>query len=151
MVSNKRRMNVDTSNMIFVFGSNTGGIHGAGAARFAYENRGAKIGVGYGMAGQSFAIPTKGVHRQKRRGESRVTVGDTLPLLTIQRYVEDFLRQARKSPEIQFQVTCIGCGLAGLRHEDVAPMFANDDIDNLWFDELWRPILGDGYRYWGSF
>lgn len=146
--------------MIFVFGSNTGGIHGAGAARFALEHRGARMGVGFGLVGQSYAIPTKGVHRRKRYGESRVTVGDTLGLDTIKRYVDEFLRDATKHltthPDLTFQVTCIGCGLAGLRHEDIAPMFLAAP-ENCVFDELWREHLGDTgpgpheRRYWGSF
>lgn len=147
---------MNTSEMVFVFGSNTGGIHGAGAARFALEQRGARMGVGYGPVGQSFAIPTKGVHRHKRRGQTTVKVGDTLDLLMIKRYVDDFLRYATSHPDLTFQVTCIGCGLAGLRHEDVAPMFLAAP-ENCLFDELWREHLGDTgpgpheRRYWGSF
>lgn len=142
---------MDTSKMIFVFGSNTGGIHRAGAARFALEHRGAKMGVGHGRQGQSFAIPTKGVHRQKLpRGHSRVHVGDTLDLVTIQRYVRDFLMYARDLPEAEFQVTCVGCGLAGLRHEDVAPMFENATA-NCFFDHLWAPWLSLNHKFWGTY
>ena len=142
--------------MIFVFGSNTGGIHGAGAARYAMDQRGAKLGVGFGPTGTCYAIPTKGVHRTKRRGESRVTIGDTLELGVIKRYVDEFLRYARNNPDIQFQITCIGCGLAGLRHEDIAPMF-KDAPENCFFDNLWFPFLTTGagdkpqHRYWGTF
>lgn len=149
--------------MIFVFGSNTGGIHGAGAARFALEHRGARMGVGYGLVGQSFAIPTKGVHRHKRKGQTTIKIGDTLDLLMIKRYIDDFLRYATNHPDLIFQVTCIGCGLAGLKHEDVAPMFLAAP-ENCLFDELWREHLGETSpapqdtkgttgvrRYWGSF
>ena len=151
---------IDTSNMIFVFGSNTGGIHGAGAARFALEHRGARMGVGFGLIGQSYAIPTKGVYRHKRRGQAIVKVGDTLDLSTIKRYVDEFLRDATKRQDLMFQVTCIGCGLAGLTDEDVAPMFLAAP-ENCVFDEFWRGHLGDTgpgpqgtsfvRRYWGSF
>ena len=43
----------------FVFGSNEAGVHGAGAARVAYEKHGARWGKGFGHYGDSFAIPTK--------------------------------------------------------------------------------------------
>lgn len=46
-------------NEVFVFGSNLAGIHGAGAAKLAYEKFGAIKGQGFGLQGQSFAIPTK--------------------------------------------------------------------------------------------
>ena len=47
---------------IFVFGSNSAGIHGAGAARIALLFFNAKTGVGNGLTGQSYAIPTKNEH-----------------------------------------------------------------------------------------
>ena len=148
---------MNTSEMILVFGSNTGGIHGAGAARYAMDKRGAKPGVGWGPTGECYAIPTKGVVHSSHRKMGRQThVGATLPLLQIERYVQDFLKYAREHPELQFQVTCIGCGLAGLRHEDVAPMF-KDAPENCFFDTLWFPFLSTGagdqpqHRYWGTF
>ena len=130
---------MDTSNMIFVFGSNLAGIHGAGAARFAFINRGARWGNGVGIAGQSYAIPTKDR-----------TIRHTLPLPVIKGYVDDFLMFSRLVPDTQFQVTCIGCGLAGLKHADMAKLFVNAP-SNCYFDELWRPYLGDHHNYWGTF
>jgi len=140
-------MSAITDQMIFVFGSNTGGIHGAGAARFAREQRGAVMGVGFGPIGQSYAIPTKGVI--KHRGQKRV--GETLPLITINRYVREFLEYADHHQDKEFQVTCIGCGLAGLKDEDIAPMFENAPM-NCYFDELWMPWLTKlSHRFWGTF
>lgn len=43
---------------IFVFGSNAQGMHAGGAARFALEHFGAEWGVGEGLQGRSYAIPT---------------------------------------------------------------------------------------------
>ena len=43
---------------VFVFGSNLAGLHGGGAARHAYNKFGAEWGVGVGMTGQCYAIPT---------------------------------------------------------------------------------------------
>ena len=127
-------------NRIFVFGSNEGGYHGAGAAKFAFEHRGAHWGKGVGLAGESYAIPTKDR-----------SIRHTLPLPTIKGYVDEFLMLAHLVPDIEFQVTCIGCGLAGLKHEDVAPMFRMG-TKNLYFDELWKPWLEDyGFKFWGSY
>jgi hypothetical protein len=125
--------------MIFVFGSNLIGHHGAGAAHHAWLNHGAKYGQAEGPSGNAYAIPTK-----DRR------IRHTLPLETIRGYVETFKIYARMSPELTFQVTRIGCGLAGLRDEDIAPMF-KDAPDNCQFDYSWIGILGDERTYWGSF
>ena len=96
---------------IFVFGSNLAGIHGAGAAAFARKNCGARIGVGVGMTGESYAIPTKDENIE------------TLDLKTIEGYVDEFLEFARKNPRKKFFVTRIGCGLAGYTDSQIAPMF----------------------------
>lgn len=126
------------TNMIFVFGSNEGGWHGAGAAKFALEHRGAKLRVPFGQEGQSFAIPTKDE-----------TIKHTLKLPTIKAYVDEFIEEAKLHPEQSYQVTRIGCGLAGLKDEDIAPMF-KDAPDNCWFDTAWEPWLGER-KYWGHF
>lgn len=136
------KSHVDTSKMVFCFGSNEGGYHGGGAARFAYEKRGAIWGYSYGHYGQSFAIPTKA-------GNKVFGVLGTLPLGRIEDYVTGFLAYAAGHPELQFQVTCIGCGLAGLRHSDIAPMFKNA-TSNCWFDNKWLPWLGPTRSYWGE-
>ena len=141
---------MNTSHMIFCFGSNLGGIHDAGAARFAYQQRGALPGIGVGHFGQSYAIPTKGIKRARGKRHN-YQIGDTLSLNVIRQYVDEFLEYADHHQELEFQVTCIGCGLAGLKHEDVAPMFENAPM-NCFFDEAWRPYLVKAsHRFWGSF
>jgi len=111
---------------IFVFGSNLAGIHGAGAARYALNNCGAIWGHGVGLQGSSYAIPTRD-HRIK-----------TLPLETIQKYVDDFIQFARSTPNLTFEVTPIGCGLAGYSVYQIAPMFehmpANCRFSSSWND-----------------
>lgn len=97
--------------MVFVFGSNLAGRHGAGAALWARENKGAIYGQGVGMQGDSYAIPTKDEHLE------------TLPLDVIGAHVEQFLIFAENHPELKFQVTRVGCGLAGYNDDDIAPMF----------------------------
>lgn len=110
--------------MIFVFGSNLAGIHGAGAALDAHLKYGAKIGVGYGMTGNSFAIPTKGHQLQ------------VLPLKTIEMHVKKFLDFARENKDMKFYITPIGCGLAGYKREQIAPMFEKAP-KNCYFAETW--------------
>ena len=127
------------SKTIFVFGSNESGIHGAGAAKTAYEKHGARMRFSYGHWGDSFAIPTKDKDIRK-----------TLPLEHIEQYVQGFIAYAKSHPERTFQVTRIGCGLAGLHDRDVAPMF-RDASKNCQFDMMWSHFLGPKFTYWGTF
>lgn len=123
---------------VFVFGSNAAGIHGAGAAKYAYQKKGARWGKSYGHHGDSFAIPTKDEYLE------------TLPLEHIRQYVQGFLAYAKDHRKLDFYVTCVGCGLAGLHHSQIAPMFLGAP-KNCYFDNLWRPYLGEAYKYWGTF
>ena len=92
---------------VFVFGSNLEGNHAGGAARTARRLFGAVMGQGVGMQGQSYAIPTMqgGVE-------------------TIKPYVDEFIALAREWDQTTFYVTRIGCGIAGFRDEEIAPLFA---------------------------
>ncbi len=99
-------------NVVFVFGSNLAGKHGAGSAAHAVVEYGAEYGVGVGMTGRAYAIPTKD-HRIK-----------TMPLEEIKPYVREFIQFASDNSDIEFRVVAIGCGLAGYTPEDIAPMFA---------------------------
>lgn len=125
---------------VFVFGSNAAGVHGAGAAKTAYEKHGARFGASYGHVGDSFAIPTKDVYME------------TLPLDQIRSYVEGFLAYARDHSRsthlLKFKVTRIGCGLAGYADSDIAPMFVNAPA-NCKFDEAWAPYLPTA-QFWGT-
>jgi len=123
---------------VFVFGSNSAGVHGAGAAKEAYSKHGARYGKGYGHHGDSFAIPTKDMEIE------------TLPLHRVKQYVEGFLAYANCHRKQTFHVTRIGCGLAGFKDEEIAPLFEKATA-NCWFDTGWTPFLGDARKYWGSF
>ena len=105
-------------NEIFVFGSNLAGRHGGGAARIATDKFGAEWGVGVGRTGQTYAIPTMqgGVE-------------------TIRPYVDDFIKYAAEHPELNFLVTRIGCGIAGFRDVDIAPLFA----ECMYMPNVWLP------------
>ncbi|MBQ6194986.1 MAG: hypothetical protein IJK43_11295 [Prevotella sp.] len=106
---------------IFVFGSNLRGMHAGGAARAAYHKFGAVMGQGVGLQGQSYAIPTMqgGVE-------------------TIKPYVDEFIDFARQHPELTFLVTRIGCGIAGFRDEEIAPLFAEaHELSNVVLPPNW--------------
>lgn len=119
---------------IFVFGSNTAGIHGAGAAKHAYDKHGARYGDGYGHRGNSFAIPTK--------DDDVMSLDKDL----IAAFVCGFLAYATCKRKLSFYVTQIGCGLAGYKKEDIAPMLLGAPT-NCMFDIEWKPFLGDKYTY----
>lgn len=112
---------------IFVFGSNLAGIHGAGAAVIAHKKFGAIWGKGEGLHGNSFAIPTK----------DRKII--TLPFDEIMDSVFDFVLHTHLYHNQKFWVTRVGCGLAGLKDEQVAPLFK--DAINCSFAEGWRKYL----------
>ena len=103
--------------VIFVFGSNLAGRHGKGAALCARNSHGAEYGVGVGRTGNAYAIPTK---------DERVR---TLPLVKIEKYVGEFLDYARAHPELEFEVTKVGCGLAGYREYKISPMFKDTPMN----------------------
>lgn len=124
-------------NPVFVFGSNAAGIHGAGAAKVAWKQHGARYGKGYGHYGDTFAIPTKDEYIE------------TLPLPRIEQYVQGFLAYAKDHRKLTFKITRIGCGLAGYKDKDIAPLFVGAPL-NCQFDEAWKPFLGDTYTYWGT-
>ena len=123
---------------IFVFGSNCSGYHGAGAAKYAHKMKGAQWGMGYGHHGESFAIPT-----MERDAQTRTF--HKLSLEFIEYFVNGFLAYAYTLPDLTFQVSRIGCGLAGYKDSDIAPIFEGAP-DNCMFDEQWEPWL-KGYSY----
>ncbi|MBP6429775.1 MAG: hypothetical protein KA273_05195 [Bacteroidales bacterium] len=94
-------------NEIFVFGSNLSGIHAGGAAYIAFKHFGAVWGVGYGLQGQTFALPTK---------DKEII---TLPLSKVKSYLKDFIEFVYLNPNLKFYLTKIGCGLAGFTIEEI--------------------------------
>lgn len=114
--------------MIFVFGSNGAGRHGKGAALYALRNHGAIYGQASGRQGNSYAIRTK---------DSKLR---PLPLSAIESGVAVFLGYAAAHPELTFEVTPIGCGLAGYKPEQIAPMFKGA-TPNINLPEVFRSLL----------
>ena len=113
------------ANEVFVFGSNLAGAHAGGAARVALDKFGAVWGQGVGLQGQSYAIPTM-------QGDVK----------NIKPYVDEFFSFAKSHTELVFLVTRIGCGIAGFKDEEIAPLFADAlSIDNIILPETFDKIL----------
>lgn len=118
-------------NEIFVFGDNESHIHGKGAAKTAMRF-GAKYGKG-GPCGKTYGIPTKGK-----------SVQVTLTLHRIKKYVDEFITYAKENPDKIFLVTSIGCGLAGYKETDIAPLFKEAiDINNIHLPASFWKVLNN--------
>lgn len=98
-------------NEIFVFGSNLSGRHGKGAAKTALT-WGAKWGQAAGLQGKTYGIPTKDA-----------SVKRILRIDEIKPFVDDFIKCATYHSGNIFYVTEIGCGLAGYKPKNIAPLF----------------------------
>ena len=116
-------------NQIFVFGSNEAGRHGRGAAKTAVSF-GAKYGVGEGLAGHTYGIPTKNKNMQ------------VLSINRIKKYVDTFIAFAKLNPQYTFLVTEIGCGLAGYVPNQIAPLFMEAiKVNNIWMPKTFWDII----------
>jgi hypothetical protein len=119
---------IPTNDWIFVFGSNRAGRHGKGAAKVARTNLRAEYGVGIGLTGRAYAIPTKDEHL------------NVLPLQDVKYSVQAFLRYAVEHPQQRFFVTAIGTGQARFADREIAPLFA-DAPANCSLPEQWRELI----------
>jgi len=120
--------------IIFVYGSNTAGIHGAGTALTAREKYGAEPGKGQGLVGRSYGIPTKDATKLPNGKYD-------LSQRKIEEVFEDiqkFIQFTHANPEFTFYVANVGTGLAGFTIEQIAPMF-NGAI-RCWFHLSWKPF-----------
>lgn len=92
---------------VFVFGSNASGAHGGGAARVAHQRFDAEWGVGEGLTGRTYALPTmEGTDAFRAAAERFVAV-------------------AEEHPELTFLLTRVGCGIAGHDESVVRTWFAD--------------------------
>lgn len=116
-------------NEIFVFGSNEAGRHGKGAALLAMK-WGAIKGIGQGIQGQTYGIPTK---------NNKIK---TLSINKIKKYVDNFIEYAKQNENLKFYVTEVGCGLAGYQPKDIAPLFNQAiNLDNIYLPQKFWDIL----------
>lgn len=123
-IINGRRIALDRisdlgTNEIFVFGSNIQGAHGGGAAWYAHKKFGAEWGVGEGLTGRTYALPTM--------------EGDA----SLKKAVEHFIACAKVHPELTFLVTAVGCGIAGYTPGEVAPLFREaTTLENVYLPQV---------------
>lgn len=111
-------------NEIFVFGSNIQGAHGGGAAWYAHKKFGAEWGVGEGLTGRTYALPTM--------------EGDA----SMKKAVEHFIDCAKAHPEFIFLVTAVGCGIAGYTPDEVAPLFREaTSLKNVYLPQVFWDVL----------
>lgn len=122
-------------NQIFVFGSNTQGRHGKGAALTAKVKFGAIYGNPEGIQGKSFAIITKDL--TKSTHPSRTTA-------QIINQIDKLYKYATLHPDKEF-IVAYKCGdnnLNGYISNDMAKMFASIVIpQNIVFDKLFYELV----------
>ena len=112
---------------IFVFGGNLAGRHVTGAALHALKHHGATYGKGVGLQGNSYGIPTK---------DASLNV---LDIAIIDSYIKDFVRFVLRNQQMHFYVTALGTGLAGYKHQDMAPLF--EGLERCWLPLAWKEFL----------
>lgn len=114
-------------NEVFVFGSDTRGIHDGGASFTAVQYFGAIVGQAEGIQGQSYAIPTDGT-----------TIDE------IQAAVRRFVVFAEAHPHLTFLVTEIGCGTAGYHPMEIGPLFKDAVVvPNIYLPKMFWRYLRD--------
>jgi hypothetical protein len=103
------------ANARFVFGSNTAGRHGAGAAKDAAQHFGAVEGVGEGETGQAYALPTVAYDGWGDFAASARPVAIDAFAASLQRLVD----RAIDHPSVDYIMTDVGTGLAGLERSAI--------------------------------
>lgn len=124
-------------NEIFVFGSNTEGRHGAGAAKFARDKFGAKYGQARGLQGRSYAIVTKDL----KKGYKSRTVDQ------IAEEIKNLYAFVRENKELRFLIAYCPMSappLNGYSYEDLAGIFSLYKIPtNIIFEQNFYDLVMD--------
>lgn len=129
---------------IFVFGSNTQGRHGKGAALWAVQNAGAIYGRASGLQGQSYAIITKDLTKRTHPSVS----AESIKAAIIKLYYD-----AKCNDNYEFLIAYKGEGtnLNGYTPEKMALFFAMASErgiipDNIIFEHKFAELV---YKYCG--
>lgn len=117
---------------ILVFGSNMHGSHGAGSALCALERYGAILGRAIGRQGDSYAIPTL------------TAFFNQLPIDIIKGHVNNFIEYAKDHADDTFKIVAIGCGIAGFKAWEIAPMFRSAPSNCILPDEFKQALYEEG-------
>ena len=122
-------------NQVFVFGSNTQGKHGKGAALTAKNKFGAIYGQAEGPQGRSYAIITKDLTK------------NTHPSRTpeqIKEQIHNLYEYARENPDKEFLVAYSGKGtnLNAYSNQEMADMFSSEPIpNNIVFEQEFNELI----------
>ena len=128
-------------NTIFVFGSNPEGRHGLGAAKVAVQKFGAKYGIGEGLVGNSYGIPTKDLRVKGLRSISEKDIVKS---------IQKLYKVAEANPDKIFKVAYRNKAdevtLNGYNGREMFMMFLDATGDsntfpkNIQFSEEWKNI-----------
>lgn len=125
-------------NGIFVFGSNTEGRHGKGAALIAKQKYGAVYGQGMGPQGRSYGIITKDLTKKVHPSIDKEFIKDQ---------INNLLCYALVNQNKNFYIAYSGKGsnLNGYTPKEMAEMFAEElgeaTIDNVVFEEEFAKLM----------
>ena len=127
-------------NIIFVFGSNPEGRHGAGAARVAHDYFGAVYGIGEGLQGNSYAIPTKDLRVKENYGYKSISPDN------IKKSIVKMYECATQNPNYKFMVAYKNTdkrSLNGYTGYEMIDMFlsSGDVPDNVYFSKEWFDVI----------
>lgn len=123
--------------VIFVFGSNPEGRHGAGAAKVAREKFGAIYGQGEGLQGNAYALPTKDLRVKENKGYRSISKEQ------IVNNIRKMYRTAMQNPNKKFMVGYRNAinemSLNGYTGGEMIDMFieAGNIPSNVFFSEEW--------------
>ena len=126
-----------SENTIFVFGSNPEGRHGAGAAKVAVEKFGAQYGVGEGLTGNTYALPTKDLRVKENDGLR------SIPKNVIVNNIKNLYASAKQNPgkvfKIAFRNGLTEVTLNGYNGQEMIEMFieAGPIPANIMFSKEW--------------
>lgn len=126
--------------VIFVFGSNPEGRHGAGAAKVARLQFGAVYGQGEGLQGNAYALPTKDLRVKENCGYR------SIPPEKITASIRRLYETARQHPDKRFMIAyrnTYSRSLNGYTGIEMIRMFldAGPLPENIYVSEEW---LGTG-------
>lgn len=134
-------------NTIFVFGSNPEGRHGAGSAKVAKEKFGAVYGIGEGLQGNSYALPTKDLRIPGTRSISKSDI-----IRNIQKLYDLARTMPDKNFKVAYRTRFDEKSLNGYTGEEMVQMFSVYPIpNNIYFSGEWHQIFCEMHGYEGTY
>lgn len=128
------------NNGIFVFGSNTQGRHGKGAAKIAKDIFGAVYGQSFGLQGNSFAIITKDLRKKTHPSISKSLIRSQILYLYL-------FAEQNKDKDFYIAYSGTRVNLNGYSNLEMAKMFSIKGIkipENIIFEEEFSKLLSVG-------